>query len=384
MKWGAVGENQTTREAAEQVVNAFGVTVLIQVETVADAPGLADQLIKRLTEAWVDSPIPDGEATEQLVVNLGQISEEQFEQVHSNMSTQVTLAALKSHAGRSLLFHAGGIAREDGRVAIVVGPSGRGKTTTMRQLGQHYGYVSDETIAITPDGVVLPYRKPLSVITKGHDHKLQIRPSQLNLLPLPDAPLQLGGIAVLERAPEGENASTVTHMGFAAGIVAVIEQSSYLIDLDRPLARVSEAAAAVGGFKILTVGTPESIYEVAEDLFLAGTTPRWERVMPEAPATHSEDTAYVPADIVDAVECEDGTVVFSRARQVMLLDGIGPQLWRAACEGEDWNDLVSRIESVHGPAPDTDTRKAIEQVGEQLITAGVLKNIATAQTGETR
>lgn len=380
---GAVGKTSVTNEIAERIVNAFGVKVLVQLHAPIDAaPGYAVQMINRLANAWVDSPEPDGDPTEPLMIDLGEVCEERFEQIHSTMSTQVTLAALKSHAGRALMFHAGGIALEDGRVAAIVGPSGMGKTTTLRELGRYYGYVSDETIAITADGVVLPYRKPLSVIAEGHAHKLQIPPSRLNLMPLPEKPLRLGGIIILKRATEGITASTVTPMGFAAGIAMVVEQSSYLIDLEQPLTRVSEVAAKVGGFKLLTAGVPERIHEVAEDLFVQSIAPAWERVMPSERISSTTGAAYEPADIVDAVECDDGTIVFSRMRQAMVLHGIGPQLWRAACAGDSWESLVTRVKKLHGSAPGGDTRAAIELLGEELIEVGVLKRPA-GEFGET-
>ena len=47
---------------------------------------------------------------------------------------------------------------------VIVAQSGTGKTTATRVLAERLGYLSDETVSITPDGVVHP-PKPLSVIT---------------------------------------------------------------------------------------------------------------------------------------------------------------------------------------------------------------------------
>ena len=99
----------------------------------------------------------------------------------SSLSQQVTLAAIEAARGRAWMLHAAGIATPDGPVVVLVGPSGRGKTTASRALGAVYGYVSDETVAIDEDGRVWPYRKPLSVIEDFAAPKTQLAPSALGL-----------------------------------------------------------------------------------------------------------------------------------------------------------------------------------------------------------
>lgn len=366
--------NRTAGETAVAAVNAFGVRVLVKLEAPGDAPeGLAHQLMDRLLAPWSDSPSPAKTDDKLQVVNLGIVFEDDFERVHSTLSNQVTLSALKSNAGKALMFHAGGIAREDGHVAIIVGPSGSGKTTTLCQLGRHYGYVSDETIAIMSDGALLPYRKPLSIISRGHDHKLQVSPSQLGLLPLPEASLKLGGIAILTRASGAGAKSTVTPMEFSSGLIAVIEQSSYLSELDQPLTRIAEIADEAGGFKILTAGAPEFLHEIGDELFVRGENALWKRAMPAVSELRSNSAAYVPADVLDAVECEDGTVVFTNERQAIKLEGIGPQLWRSACDGDSWEQLIQHIETCFGPAPNGDSRTTIDHSAAALVEAGVLR-----------
>ena len=84
----------------------------------------------------------------------------------SALSQRVTLAALEQRRGDLWMLHAAGLAGDDGRVVVLVGPSGRGKTTAVRTLATSFGYVSDESVAIDDEGRVWPYRKPLSEIEK--------------------------------------------------------------------------------------------------------------------------------------------------------------------------------------------------------------------------
>jgi len=180
----------------EKAVNSFGTKVLVRVGCVdASDCQVAESFLSRLTLAWKDCPEPIKSTIDKPVVKLCDSPDENFEQIQSTMSTQVTLASLKANAGNLIMLHAGGIADLHGGVAVLVGPSGRGKTTTTRFLAQSYGYVSDETIAIKKDGEVVPYRKPLSIIEKGYKYKRQIAPSDLGLLSLPESKLQLRGIA---------------------------------------------------------------------------------------------------------------------------------------------------------------------------------------------
>ncbi len=69
-------------------------------------------------------------------------------------TTQVTLAGLLATAGERVNLHAGSVANDAGRVLVVVGPSGTGKTTATRALAAQLHYLSDETASITPDGLV--------------------------------------------------------------------------------------------------------------------------------------------------------------------------------------------------------------------------------------
>ncbi|MGP5699926.1 hypothetical protein ACTXPA_13485 [Glutamicibacter arilaitensis] len=368
-------ENIKCSDWAERAICTIGLPIIVRLHSTSGSPrGTAEQLIKRLTEPWSDSllPQPLRQGVESLLIDLGKVRESDFERITSKLSTQLTLLALEAHAGKLLMFHAGGVANSNGAVAIFIGPSGQGKTTTAQTLGRYYSYVSDETIAITSENIVVPYRKPLSIISPGKHHKLQIAPSTLGLLPLPEKPLTLGTVAILKRASDGSTGSKVVPYGFAAGMIGVIEQSSYLIRLDRPLSTVAQAVAQAGGFKALITGDPEKIHEVADELFAYSETPNWERVMPGDDYSPAKDTVFSIGNIVDAIDCDDGAVLLDGNGNAVLLDGIGPQLWRSACLGENWGELIKRIESLFGKPPTGNTRLEIQRIADQLVQRRIL------------
>ena len=167
----------------------------------------------------------------------------------SGLSQQVTLAAIEAARGRAWMLHAAGIATPDGQVVVLVGPSGRGKTTASRALGAAYGYVSDETVAIDDDGRVWPYRKPLSVIEDPAAPKTQLPPSALGLQPLPDAELRVAAVVLLDRDPSHPEAPTSRSPISATRSRDSISQTSFLHDQPAALRFIAALATATGGIR---------------------------------------------------------------------------------------------------------------------------------------
>ena len=75
-----------------------------------------------------------------------------------------TLHFIEARNGH-LLLHAGGSTGTDGRTVVVHGASGAGKTTLTTALVQAgLAYVTDETVCLDPDTLVIePFPKPLTV-----------------------------------------------------------------------------------------------------------------------------------------------------------------------------------------------------------------------------
>jgi hypothetical protein len=66
-------------------------------------------------------------------------------------------------AGDRLLLHAAA-AERDGRIVVLAGPQGSGKSTLVTALVcAGFRYVTDETVAIEPGGTIEPYPKPISL-----------------------------------------------------------------------------------------------------------------------------------------------------------------------------------------------------------------------------
>ena len=219
-------------------IDALGTIIRI------DGSALTDEAWAATQEVWADARAARPAATPaETVTAHGAIP---VESMLASLSINVTLAALRCRAGDVLLLHAAGLATPDGRVVVLVGPSGRGKTTVSRILGREFAYVSDESVAITADGVVLPYRKPLSVIENGGPIKAQRSPHELGLLPLPDAPLRLAALVLLDR-DDVSHVPSIEQVDLAEGIVSLAEQASYLGRMPQPLQTIARHVDALGG-----------------------------------------------------------------------------------------------------------------------------------------
>lgn len=161
----------------------------------------------------------------------------------------VTLAAIEAAAGSLWMLHAAGLAdpATGGAVALVA-PSGTGKSTAARTLGRALGYLSDETVGITPEGRLLPHAKPLSIIRAGSSLKDQVSPDDAGLVAAPDD-ASLRAVVLLAR--DGSSTPWLEPLRTAAALPVLAEQTSYLTRLPKPLSFVAEILAGTSGVQRL-------------------------------------------------------------------------------------------------------------------------------------
>lgn len=241
------------------VVDAFGVAVAIQC-----GGGEQAALAAAGHRAWGRCVVEDRdpEASVAVVVDTdpdvlaearraGALAYSDVDSALHFLSSAVTVRAIDARAGELIMLHAAGLAGPDGSVVGFVAPSGTGKTTLARTLGAHYGYVTDETLAIAPDLSVLPYPKPLSVI-EGPGIKEQWGAESLDLAPLPAAPLRLTRLVLLDRRYNGPPEPVLTELPHLDGIARLAEQLSYLTRIPGRLHALSAMVDAVGGLSILS------------------------------------------------------------------------------------------------------------------------------------
>jgi hypothetical protein len=266
----------------------------------------------------------------------------------------VTLDAITGLRGDALMFHAAAVALDDGGVIGFVGPSGRGKTTAARELGRVYGYVTDETLAVRPDGTVVAYPKPLSIASPS-GVKATEPASTFGLRGAPRDGLHLAALVLLDRRADVAE-PFVESVPIVEALSELVPQSSFLPELDRPLRTLVELIMSTGGVRRIVYSEAASIPSLVDDLL--GTVDAAAPMLMDVANLSQrdcdcsgkvlEDDALPPAvdrpgaywrgAFVDAMLVDDAVIVLASGR-LTVLAGVGPALWLAA-DGLDAAELA--------------------------------------------
>ncbi|MDQ0000062.1 ATP-binding protein [Pseudarthrobacter sulfonivorans] len=294
-----------------------------------------------------------------------------FEELAENLTSRLTVAAILANAGQLTMLHACGVADPaTGAVVALVAKSGTGKTTAARVLAVTYGYVTDETVAIRPDGSVVPYPKPLSLKQEYVVPKLQVGPDELRLQPAHTKPF-IQSIVLLDRV-EGAVLPTLSKVPLANALLALIPDSSSQGELDQPLQSLCRLIDSVGGVWRVTYSEAADLPAALQPLFQEQfrTNPEWEA------NTVETESGHIPAGFIrraapkDAVAIGDDLLLMLD-NEIVRLSGIGPAIWEATAEAVAEDQLADDVGTVHGRQEGY--RGAVSEAVKQLIAKSVLE-----------
>lgn len=358
----------TTLTGAHHVdVDALGVSVRIDL---AEVPAHERAL---LAEAWSGARVVNDASPASVVIPHANLP---FDDLVADVSTRVTLAAISAQRGRLWMVHAGAVADESGRVVLFSGRSGMGKTTLMSRLAREFAYVTDESVGVTADGRVLPYRKPLSVIAEAQRPKHQLSPARLGLRELPSAPLHLHAIVVLDR-DESVPAAQLEPLDLPDALGAIAPQCSFLSELPTPLRALTAHIESVGGALRLRYSEGEDALPLLRRLLASAPRPSVSTVEQLATGRGSTGAGFVRTPILDAVRIGDDRMALLRrsadgTTTLHIIDGIGPTLWHAA-DGVSFDELVAAAVRRHGAPVEGDAPGTVRSAVEALRTTGLLE-----------
>lgn len=285
----------------------------------------------------------------------------------------LTERAISLLSGSALMLHAAGLADKAGRVTAVVAPSGTGKTTMARTLCRnHFGYVTDETVAISEEFGVLPYPKPLSIIPMDGGQgatKEQFGPDVLGLQPCSDR-LRIHRLVLLDRRPDVD-VPFLTRLNCADALMELIPQTSAFLQLDRPLIRLCEVLDRCGGAYRLTYADAAQTADVLHELGASDDQQGdlWTPLPSPVQVTCPERGRYQSAPITDGVEVAGEAVLMAGSRPVRL-GPVGLTIWKRAAVPASFEDLVNAAVSGHGTHPSATTM--IGDAIRTMVAAGVL------------
>ncbi|MDV8147009.1 ATP-binding protein [Arthrobacter sp. B10-11] len=303
-----------------------------------------------------------------------------FEELAEDLTSRITVAAILGNAGEFMMLHACGVADpQTGAVVALVAKSGTGKTTAASLLAGTYGYVSDETVAIAPDGSIVSYPKPLSVKQGPGKPKRQVGPDELGLLPAPPKPY-IQSIVLLDRAEEHQ-APTLRQLPLADALLALIPDSSSQAEIDQPLQSLCRLIDRVGGVWQMTYSEAADLPQALEPLFRKQrrSKPVWEALVAH-PAVEAvvadQEPEVIPRNWIRRVPPEDavavdGDLLVMLEAEIVRLSGIGPAIWEATVTAIPLDQLAEEIAEVHGRPEDY--RAAVAAAAGQLIAKSVLE-----------
>lgn len=298
-----------------------------------------------------------------------------FDELAENLTSRLTVAAILANAGELMMLHASGVADPaTGAVVALVAKSGTGKTTAASVLARTYGYVTDETVAIGPDGSVAPYPKPLSVKQGPGQPKRQVGPDELGLQPAPAEPF-IQSIVLLNRAQSGRPVTPVLErVPLADALLALIPDSSSQGEIEEPLQSLCRLIDSVGGVWQVTYSEAADLPAALEPLFRAqpATEAKWEgRALDGAQSGHIPNGCVRRATPKDAVAI-GGDLLVMLDNEIVRLSGIGPAIWEASANPVRLDQLAEEVGKVHGRPEGY--RDAVAAAAAQLAERSVLEH----------
>jgi hypothetical protein len=301
-----------------------------------------------------------------------------FEELAENVTSRLTLAAIMANAGELTMLHACGVAdAETGAVVALVAKSGTGKTTAASVLAQRYAYVTDETVAIAPDGSVVPYPKPLSVKQGPGQPKRQVGPDELGLKPAPAKPL-IQSIVLLNRVHRDQPVTPAMHrVPLADAVLALIPDSSSQGEIEKPLQSLCRLIDSVGGVWQVTYSEAADLPAALDPLFRTqrqkqhGAGPEWEAGAAGEDQPGPIADGYIRRAAPKDVVAIGGDLLVMLENEVLRLSGIGPAIWEASASSIRPDQLPEAVGKVHGTPEGY--RDAVASATQQLIAASVLE-----------
>lgn len=281
---------------------------------------------------------------------------------------RATLDFIEDRRGR-LLLHAGGSAAAHGATAIVHGASGAGKTTlTTALVQQGLAYVTDETVCLDPDTLVIePFRKPLTVkpgsqellahlapppdeVSEGSGN-WQLPPERLGGPDLPDAPLRPAVIVFPDVDPDRTDV-VATPVSPARAAFVLGEQSSAMWAIEpRPLAAIARLVTTIPTFQVSYGNAYDAAPVIITELMDAARPSGFDAPSNTLEPAPTGTAGPRRADGVDWILLAGEAVLFD-GEHLHHLDGPGAAIW-LALDGElDLQSVAAELAEHYGADAD--------------------------------
>lgn len=305
-------------------------------------------------------------------------SPEHWHPAMDSITGAITRAAIERRKHDLFMLHACAVVVPGFGVVGLIGPSGQGKTTAATALGQRFPYLTDETLALTVEGRVVPYPKPLSTLRPNQAFKSQLSPAGLGLQPpQTDAPLR--ALYVFGREP-GIDRPQVRPVELTEVLDVVVPQISYLDARTEPLQTLVAILDRCGGLREVKYSEADTLPDWLERVAASSetlrieSTPLWVDSLERSTVSNLPDKHYyLRTTGHDALRSSDQRLVVMRDRQVLVLDGIAPALWEALERPRRLEELTEIAVDTYGSPADIDPKAAVRQALDELANNGLVQ-----------
>ena len=351
--------------------------------------GLQNDECGQLVQDWSRClrTVPEDDGREPQTFDRGSVDWSTFQE---QLVFAATRSTILSGQGASLMFHGAGLAQLDTAHAVaLVAASGTGKTTATRFLGQHLGYLTDETVVVDPESLAItPFPKPLSILgPEGNRPKAQLGPDELGLLAAPDG-ARLAALCILDRNPDHVGDPVAEKLTLQDALALLLPQTSSLAQLGRGLVQLAQLIDRLGGVHRLTYaesaellplvnsvldGAPDRTREPSE------TERTWEPAPENLLKPHQRPSAAGPRPegairrlpVDDALDFSDGSLGLLHSQQYSVIHGLGPVLWELTGQWTTLDELTEQLTADGAAPPEAD--RLIESAVGVLIADHLLE-----------
>lgn len=351
-------------------------------EVVEDAGALLSDC-KRVT---VLSRRPADEVTKQWGNIEGLTVVDSSDPAHAaeRLTVDVTLHLLQEHAGTAHLLHAAVLGdASNHRALALVAPSGTGKTTAARFLGQHLTYLTDETAVVMPDRSVRPYPKPLSIIEDIQHPKVQHNPADLGLQALAsdDYSFHLSRVVILNRVKDQTVMPSIEPLPLVDALLTISEQSSGLMATERGLEGLAGLLIKTGGAVKLTYSEITDVLPLIQGLLQQEENQLSQQEVdftyrPAAIFLVNSDRAdlYQRSQGSTGLACQDRYLV-AQSDFLSEVSIYAWDCWEMLDHPLPKTEIYARLQELYGPIPE----RGFEESLLQLEQAGLLRPVAGSQ-----
>lgn len=219
-----------------------------------------DELEAGVRRAWSRCLADD--STDPATITLPVNETDESTALHT-LSMTMNRTVTEARAGSVLTLHGSAMCTPDGATTLLVAQSGTGKTTMARTLGPRWGYLSDESAGVDPEGTMVSYQKPLSIVVDDW-RKDQLSPDELGLL-TPPAQCRLRAIVLLNRDP-GATTPQVESVPVMDALPRLAKESFQLAKHDRPLHVLVAAVEQARGVHQITYAEAATVEPILREL----------------------------------------------------------------------------------------------------------------------